>query len=280
MARQPGRRQKSCGSLETGGIFGFDSRDTTQESCNEPARHDAEFMTLSSPAQNGARRWHKPRRSHLIAAAVSGVIATGAVALVAYLLWPTWGADASKDPERLPVSIGATLFNVPDHAFRMKVQKHSGPQERIDLGFLYPSLTAPDGVTHVSADSAAEAIAPIDRIFLSISAHHDAMAPDVRLRTIYPRYLDPASSPAPDGLSVRAFRDGSPYSSEDLFFADTPNMVARCSRDVLTPGMCLSERRIGGADLTFRFPRAWMAQWRDVAGAMDQLTAQLTSPHG
>ena len=238
-------------------------------------------MTLLSSVQNSARRWRKPRRGYLVPVAVSGVIGTVAVGLVAYLLWPTWGSAPSEDPGRLPVSVGATLFNVPADAFRIKVQKHSGAQERIDLNFLYPSLLAPDGPPkHVSADAAEPAIAPIDRIFLSISAHHDAMAPDVRLRTIYPRYLDPASSPAQDGLTMRAFRDGSPYSNEDLFFADTPTMAARCSRDVLTPGMCLSERRIGGADLTFRFPRAWMAQWRDVASAMDQLTAQLTSPHG
>jgi hypothetical protein len=238
-------------------------------------------MTLLSSAQDRARRWRKPRRGDLIPMAVSGVIVTAAVALVAYLLWPTWGSDASKDPGRLPVSVGATLFNVPAHAFRMKVQKHSGPQERIDLSFLYPSLTAPDGPPkHLSADAVEETVKPIDRIFLSISAHHDAMAPDVRLRTIYPRYLDPIASPTQDGLVVRAFRDGSPYSNEDLFSADPPNLVARCSRDALTPGMCLSERRIGGADLTFRFPRAWMTQWRDVAGAIDRLTAQLGNPKG
>jgi hypothetical protein len=237
-------------------------------------------MTLLSSAQNGARRWRKPLRDHFIAVAVSGAIVTGAVALVAYLLWPTWGSDPSKDPGRLPVSVGAALFNVPADAFRMKVQKHSGAQERIDLNFLYPSLMAPDGSKHAGADTVEQAVAPIDRIFLSIEAHHDAMAPDVRLRTIYPRYLDPTASPEQDGLTVRAFRDASPYANEDLFLADTPAMVARCSRDALTPGMCLSERRIGGADLTFRFPRAWMAQWRDVAGAMDQLTARLHSPYG
>jgi hypothetical protein len=238
-------------------------------------------MTLLSSVQNSARRWRKPRRGYLVPVMVSGVIGTVAVGLVAYLLWPTWGSAPSEDPGRLPVSVGATLFNVPADAFRIKVQKHSGAQERIDLNFLYPSLLAPDGPPkHVSTEAAEQGIAPIDRIFLSISAHHDAMAPDIRLRTIYPRYLDPVSSPARDGLAMRAFRDGSPYSNEDLFFADTPTMAARCSRDVLTPGMCLSERRIGGADLTFRYPRAWMAQWRDVAGAMDQLAAQLTSPHG
>jgi hypothetical protein len=162
----------------------------------------------------------------------------------------------------------------------MKVQKHSGPQERVDLDFLYPSLQAPDAPKHVSADTIEEVVQPIDRIFLSISAHHDAMAPDLLLRTIYPRYLNPAVSPAQDGLTARAFLDGSPYANEDLFLADTPKLVARCSRDAQTPGMCLSERRIGGADLTFRFPRAWLTQWRDVAAAMDQLMAQLTSPKG
>jgi hypothetical protein len=44
--------------------------------------------------------------------------------------------------------------------------------------------------------------------------------------------------------------------------------------------MCLSERRIDGADLTFRFPRDWLAQWRDVANAMDRLAVQLHGPGG
>jgi hypothetical protein len=39
--------------------------------------------------------------------------------------------------------------------------------------------------------------------------------------------------------------------------------------------MCLSERRIEGADLIFRFPRSWLAQWRDVATAMERLSAQM-----
>ena len=207
---------------------------------------------------------------------LGGTLAAGAIALVAYLLWPTWGGDASRSPARLPVSIGATLFNVPPAAIRMNIQRHTGPQERIDLSFTFPALEAPDTAKHISADTVEETtIQPIDRIFLSISAHHDALAPDTRLRTIYPRYLEQAALPAQDGLTIRAFRDGTPYSNEDLFFANTPNLNARCTRDAATPGMCLSERRIDGADLTFRFPRSWLARWRDVAAAMDQLTVRL-----
>jgi hypothetical protein len=165
-------------------------------------------------------------------------------------------------------------------AVRMKIQRHSGPQERVDLSFTFPSLQVPDAPKHVSADTVEDAVQPIDRIFLSIAAHHDTMAPDSRVRTIYPRYLEQVSTPGQDGLTVRAFRDGTPYSNEDLFSASAPNLNARCTRDAATPGMCLSERRIDGADLTFRFPRSWLAQWRDVANAMDRLTVQLHGPKG
>jgi hypothetical protein len=207
------------------------------------------------------------------------VVTAGAIALVAYLLWPTWEADASSGPVRLPLSIGGTLFNVPTTAIRMKIQRHSGPQERVDLNFTFPALEAPDVPKHVSAESV-EAVQPIDRIFLSIAAHHDTLAPDARLRTIYPRYLDQASTLVQDGLTMRAFRDGTPYGNEDLFFSSTSNLNARCTRDAATPGMCLSERRIEGADLTFRFPRSWLAQWLDVANAMDRLTVQLHGSPG
>ena len=237
-------------------------------------------MTLLSTAQHIARDTRKDPRSHMMPIMVAAVMASGAIALVAYLLWPTWGNDAANGPGRLPVSVGGTLFNVPTPAIRRNIQRHSGPQERVDLSFTFPSLESPEVPKHVSADTVEEKVQPIDRIFLSISAHHDTLAPDTRLRTIYPRYLEQASTPVDDGLTMRTFRDGSPYGNEDLFVAGTPNLGARCTRDGVTPGMCLSERRVDGADLTFRFPRSWLAQWRDVADAMDRLTLQLHGTKG
>ena len=237
-------------------------------------------MTFLSTAQQFARGSRERSRGHLVPITIGGAVGISALVLVAYLLWPTWGSgsDASNGPARLPVSIGATLFNVPAAAIRMKIQRHSGPQERIDLSFVYPSLDAPEVPKHFSADTLEEAVQPIDRIFLSIAVHHDTLAPDMRVRTIYPRYLEQASTPEQDGLTMRAFRDGTPYGGEDLFSATTPDLSARCTRDAKTPGMCLSERRIDDADLTFRFPRSWLAQWRDVSAAMDRLTVQLHVP--
>jgi hypothetical protein len=236
---------------------------------------DVPRMTLLSTAQHFARASRNNPRAHLVPIAIAGALTAGAVALVAYLLWPTWSTDPASGPGRLPVQVGGTLFNVPTASIRRTIQRHSGPQERVDLAFTFPSLEPPEAPRHVSADTVEEQPQPIDRIFVSIAAHRDSLAPDMRVRTIYPRYLEPASTPVDDGLTMRAFKDGSPYSSEDMFFGTNPALSARCTRDAATPGMCLSERRIEGADLIFRFPRSWLSQWRDVANAMEQLTAQM-----
>jgi hypothetical protein len=230
-------------------------------------------MSLLSPTHPTMRQ-RRRHRSH-VAPIASGVLMTIlAGAVVAYLLWPTWQSSKAGAPDRIPVSVGATVFNVQSQAFRRKVQKHSGPQERVDLSYVYPSLAADNTPRHVTVESFEDNVQPIDRIFLSISAHHDATSPEMRLRTIYPRYADRPSD-TEDGLTTQPFRDGTPYGGEDLFLGTAPTVVARCTRDGVTPGMCMSERRIGGADLTFRFPRNWLAQWRDVGNAMDTLTAHL-----
>ena len=39
--------------------------------------------------------------------------------------------------------------------------------------------------------------------------------------------------------------------------------------------MCLLERRVGAADLTFRFPRDWLTDWRGVVAGIDRLLKRL-----
>lgn len=235
-------------------------------------------MSSSTPSRPAPAR--RSQRSHLVPLLTMGAIGACAVAVVAYLLWPTWGMEKAGDPDRLPISIGNTLFNVPTQAIRVKLQKRTGPQERVDLNFAYPSLEPPEARRPVSAETVEENLPEIDRIFLSIAAHHDALSPDERTRTIYPRYFDQNAGSLQDGLSIRPFRDNTPYANEDLVYASSPQIIARCTRDAKTPGMCLAERRIEGADVTFRFPREWLSKWRDVATAMDRLIVRMRTPHG
>ncbi len=232
-------------------------------------------MTMLT-ARSVRRGWRRTRRrGYLIPILVACVIAAGALWTVGYLLWPTWTQTAASDPSRIPVSVGATVFNVPPAAIRIKVQKHSGPQERVDLAFDYPSLTPPDVPRHVSASTFDIGAQTIERIFVTVVAHNNALSPDQRIRTIYPRYLEANVGAAPDGLTTRVFRDASPYAGDDLVVGNAPPLVARCTRETDTPGMCLSERRVDGADLTFRFPRQWLSDWRAVVAAMDRLTMQM-----
>ena len=58
-------------------------------------------MTLLSSVHINTRRLRRRHRGHLVPIAFAAVIAAGAIALVAYLLWPTWEPIKSDDPARL-----------------------------------------------------------------------------------------------------------------------------------------------------------------------------------
>ena len=101
-----------------------------------------------------------------------------------------------------------------------------------------------------------------------------------RVKEIYPRYLVAEPTAGPDGLTLRGFRDGTPYQGEELVFEQQApeHFLARCSRKgVVNSGNCLLERRIGNADLTFRFPRAWLKDWKSVAAGIDRLHGEAAS---
>lgn len=235
------------------------------------------MSSLSAPFSPALLR--RSRWSNLLLLAAACVVGAAALATVTYLLWPTWRPISAGDPDRLPITLGSALFNVPAKAIRMRMQRRAGPQERIDLAFEYPSLTPPEPQAHVTADTVESKPVPMNRLFLSILADGGVVTPTERVRTIYPRYVE-AQAEIQDGLTGRAFRDNTPYRGEDLFTADKPAFVARCTRDAMTPGMCLSERRVDGAHLTFRFPRNLLAHWRSVAAAMDMLVERMQGKTG
>jgi hypothetical protein len=205
--------------------------------------------------------------------AAAGLCAAGlAGAPIAYMLWPA-PVPVSADAPSLPISVGGIAFNVPPAAIRFKVQRRPSAQVRVDLSFVWPSLAPPD-LSIKPLPSEAPSIN--DRLFVTIAASDNMLSPAERLKTIYPRYADAAPIVGTDGLSLQGFRDGSPYQGEDLILepAQPERFLLRCTRrGASTPAMCLHERRIGGADVTARFPRAWLDDWRTVADAVDRLIA-------
>jgi hypothetical protein len=188
-------------------------------------------------------------------------------ASIGYLLRPQWadGPGPAEVPS-LPIMVAGVVFNVPPAAIRIPMQRRAGPQERIDLAYQWPQLTAP-------APGMAGGTVPL--LFVTVERSQDTLAPAERLKTIYPRYIDGPPRRDDSGLVVGAFRDGSPYQGEDVIYdgAAPEHFLVRCSRtrNELIPAMCLDVRPFGGAALTFRFPRAWLADWRGVASGVDRL---------
>jgi hypothetical protein len=229
-------------------------------------------------------------RGALLPFVALGVAAIAGAALICFLLWPTWpSAPVPLDAPAIPVTVADVLFEVPPAAIRAAVQRHPGPHERIDLAFLWPSLTPPpqDSKTETQPTANAEGdMAPppasSGRVFVNIAGLTGLLPPTARLRGIYPRYVEEQAAAGPDGLAILRFRPATPYDGEDLIYlaAKPEQFFARCTRAAgAVPGTCIYERALDGAEITLRFPRTWLDEdWHGVAAGFDRLVAQLHPP--
>ena len=230
---------------------------------------------LAHPRRARRRRQtgHNPLAAPLLLLSGAVVIA---MLYIGYVLWPRWpGTPVALDAPSLPIVIAGVNFNIEPAAIREAIERHPGTQDRVDLAYLWPSLTPPDPRAKPSVGQPAD---PNKRLFVTIAAGDNTLPPMDRVNEIYPRYLAPQPSAGPDGLTLRAFRDDTPYRGEELVFEQQmpEHFLARCSRKgVVNSGNCLLERRIGNADVTLRFPRDWLDDWRSVAAGIDKLLARL-----
>jgi hypothetical protein len=218
-------------------------------------------MTLLAGGRKPVRR-----RGPILQALFLAAFAALGIASIVYLLAPRWTeAPAPLDAPRLPIVVAGVVFNIAPAAIRIPLQRHAGPQDRLDLAYAWPDLMPPD--SHVGGSLA--------RLFVTIEPTRSTLLPSERLKSIYPRYVEEPSASGPGGLTIAPFRDGTPYQGEDLLYdASSPDrFLVRCnsSRSELTMAMCLYERPDGAAALTFRFPRDWLPDWQAVAAATDRL---------
>lgn len=231
--------------------------------------------TAQRSARHRRRAGHGPLWGPLLLFA--GVTLVAAV-YVAYVLWPRWPeAPVTLDAPSVPVVVAGVSFNIEPAAIRNAVQRRPGTQGRIDLVYLWPSLLPPNPVV-ASTGSARAAPDFHERLFVTIQSSDGELPLPDRVRDIYPRYLVAEPTAGPNGLTLRRFRDGTPYQDEELAFeSEAPaHFMARCSlRGVAGAGSCLLERRIGDADITLRFPRVWLSDWAAVASGVDRLLARL-----
>ena len=160
-------------------------------------------MTAQAYSRDGGRK----SRSLRLTLALFAIAIAAAAIFVSYILWPTWPEKpVPLDAPSIPVTVAGVLFDVPPAAVRVPMQRRPGAHERIDLMFLWPSLTPPHGDDDiakpvVTGDNEVLPVPTSDkRLFVSIAPLGSLLSPDARLRTIYPRYISRRPPPAPTGL--------------------------------------------------------------------------------
>ncbi len=137
------------------------------------------------------------------------------------------------------------------------------------------ALTPPDPAVKPTVGAP---IDPNERLFVTIQSGDGTLPLIERVQTIYPRYLVAEPVAGPPGLTLRGFRDDTPYQGEDLVFES--------QRARAFPGALLAQGRhqfrhvpAGAAHRQRRHHAALSARLAgrlaDVASGIDRLIARL-----
>lgn len=170
---------------------------------------------LAHPRRSRHKRHagHNPLAAPLLL--LGGAVVIAAL-YIAYVLWPRWqGTPVALDAPSLPIVIAGANFNIEPAAIREAIERHPGTQDRVDLAYLWPSLTPPDPQVKPTIGAPLD---PNKRLFVTITSGEGTLPLIERVKEISPRYLVPEPAAGPEGLTLRGFRDGTPYQGEELVF--------------------------------------------------------------
>lgn len=176
------------------------------------------------------------------------------------------------DPVAL--TVGSLKMTVPANYIVYRSARNGGTRKDLALFTAYPDFR---GYTDSEAQTFTSNAADTPVIYILIRDERLNLSEEERLKRIYTTFVtDPAGKPGPFDLTQYAFRDDSGYRGEDLFVGDVDGkmVVMRCVRfsmEVPSPS-CLRDRRlVKGVAITYRFKRANLSRWREIAQGVDAL---------
>ncbi len=185
---------------------------------------------------------------------------------------PTSLIEQHTTPTALTTPVAVTLDRlslvVPANYIMYRSARQGGPRKDLALFAVLPDLR---GYTTADAQAFTDHSADSPVIYILLREEHLNLPESERLKRIYMNYVvDAAGRPGPFGLTQYVFRDDSGYRDEDLFVGHRNGkpIVMRCWRfaaDMPSPS-CLRDQRLSrGVAMTYRFKRANLGQWWEIA---------------
>jgi hypothetical protein len=236
------------------------------------------MSSRSSDSDDGV----KQRSGWLIPLAV--FVVTAVLSLMFLLLYlaptPTSFIEEHQSPtsrtDPVRISIDGRTFVIPANYLLYASARQGGELKHVDLFARFPDFHGySDWDSQTFNGNAADS--PI--IYMLIRDEPFNLGEQQRLQRIYLSYVaDPEGKPGPFGLTQYLFREDSGYKREDLFVGQIKNrtIVIRCvrfSQDDPSPS-CLRDVQLSrSVALSYRFKRAHLADWHEIADGVDGLVA-------
>lgn len=179
------------------------------------------------------------------------------------------------------LTVGDLSFAVPANYLLYASARQGGVRRQVQLFAQFPDFNGYSDFQSQTFNSNG-ADSPI--VYMLIREEPYVLSEGQRLKRVYIAYVaDGTGKPGPFGLTEYTFREDSAYRGEDLFVGGdgTDPVVMRCVRmspEVPSPS-CLRDVPLSkGVALTYRFKRAQLPNWREIAAGTAKLAASFSSP--
>ena len=222
----------------------------------------------------------KQRSGWLIPIAVFVVTAVLSAVILLLYLAPTPASfieehpSPSARPDAIDLSVNGLALKIPANYIIYSSARQGGPRKDVALFTTFPDFR---GYSEWEASNFTSNAADSPVIYMLIRNAPFNLSEEDRLKRIYLSYVaDPEGKPGPFGLTEFTFRDDSGYRREDLFVGQIKGrgVVMNCARfgpDDPSP-RCLRDVRLSDTvALSYRFKRAHLASWQEIADGVDGL---------
>jgi hypothetical protein len=189
---------------------------------------------------------------------------------------PRSAAALTGNSDLVHLTVRGAAFAIPANYIENAAARTGGEQDSLALAVLFPSWRG-----YSQADARLfQGNAP-DSPVIHMALRRDANNLDAasRLKRIYLPYVEKQSA-GPFGLTQYRFRADSGYEQNDLFAGDGADglllfLCERAAGELPSPNCTAVDRPLAKTlSVSWRFKRAYLARWREMAGGVDALVSK------